>query len=471
MKKNVKKKREFLWGSATASYQCEGAWNVDEKAESMWDRYLHDNHLENGDVASDHYHHYEEDIRMMAEGGQNAYRFSLSWPRIIKDREGTVNKKGIAFYRNLIDECRKYHIEPFVTLYHWDLPQYWEEKGGWLNKETCDAFRHYAEVCFSAFKDSVRYWTTFNEPKWFIFCGYMQGNYPPNHVAQVQEVITGAYHVMLANAMAIRSFREMHIPGEIGLVASYQTIMSRYDDEMTKEAIRNADNYCNNWQVETACSGTFPQDMVAKLKREGYDVEFPEAEDLELIKENTVDFIGLNYYSPQYVTAYKGGETVLKYNNQGSGYKGDLHTVVKNWFEIDDEMMQKLPHNPWGMVIYPEGLYEAIRRCSIFHKPMYITENGMGCYEDISKDVIDDEERIRYIREHVRWLLKAKEENYDINGYFVWSPFDLYSWKNGTEKRYGLVAVDFQNGCRRRPKKSYYWYRDGIKNNWEELKC
>lgn len=171
----------FLWGGATASYQCEGAWNVDDKAESMWDYYLHEAGLENGDVASDHYHRYEEDIRMMKEGGQNSYRFSLSWPRIIKNRQGGINLKGIEFYQNLLDTCKKYDIEPFVTLYHWDLPQYWEETGGWLDHDVCAAFEHYAKVCYDHFGDKITNWTTFNEPKWFVANGYKIGNYPPGY--------------------------------------------------------------------------------------------------------------------------------------------------------------------------------------------------------------------------------------------------------------------------------------------------
>ena len=462
--------RKFLWGSATASYQCEGAWNVDDKAESMWDRYLHENDLENGDIASDHYHHYKEDIRMMAEGGQNAYRFSISWPRVIKNKAGDVNPKGIAFYSDLIDECLKNGIEPYVTCYHWDLPQYWQDEGGWLNKDVAYAFKHYCEVLFKAFRGRVKYWSTFNEPKWFIFSGYMSGNYPPCHVNQVQEVIECCYNVMLANSLAIQAFKEMKIEGEIGMVASYQTIYADQDDEASRQAIRNADNYCNNWQVETACIGAFPSDMVEKLKNQGYDLSFAKKEELKIIHDHTVDFIGLNYYSPQYVMPYQGGETIVKVNNQGKNYKGNLHTVVKDWFEIDDELMKRLPHNPWGMVIYPQGLYDAIKRCSKYHVPMYITENGLGMYEDIHQEGIHDRERIDYIREHVRCLLKAKEDGYDVNGYFVWSPFDLYSWKNGCEKRYGLVAVDFENNCQRIPKDSYYWYRDEIKNNWEDLK-
>ena len=463
-------KRKFLWGSASASYQCEGAWNVDDKAESMWDRYLHENNLENGDVASDHYHRYKEDIRMMADGGQNAYRFSISWPRIIKNKEGEVNEKGVAFYNDLINECIKNGIEPYVTCYHWDLPQYWEDEGGWLNKEVAYAFQHYCEVLFKAFGGKVKYWSTFNEPKWFIFSGYMSGNYPPCHVNQIQEVIECCYNVMLANALAIQSFKKLNIQGEIGLVASYQTIYATSDSESYKDAIRNADNYCNNWQVETAALGEFPKDMVQKLRKQGYDFSFVCKEDLKTIKENTVDFLGLNYYSPQYVLPYQSGETIVKVNNQGSKYKGNLHTVVKEWFEIDDGHMKQLPQNPWGMVIYPQGLYDAIKRCSKYNVPLYITENGLGMYEDIHNGMIQDDERISYIKSHVKSLLEAKKDGLNINGYFVWSPFDLYSWKNGCEKRYGLVGVDFDDNCKRLPKKSYYWYRDEILNDWKDLK-
>lgn len=463
-------KRKMLWGSATASYQCEGAWDEDGKVESMWDRYLHENGLENGDIASDHYHHYEEDIRMMAEGGQNAYRFSLSWPRIITDLEGNVNEKGLAFYDSLIDTCRHYDIEPFLTIYHWDLPQYLEDIGGWQNIETAYHFEKYCETLFRHFNGKVRFWTTFNEPKWFIFSGYMSGNYPPCH-RNIPEVIRGAYNVMFASALGVRKFREMKVDGEIGLVASYQTIYGLDDSAETLNAMRHADNYCNNWQVDTACLGEFPADMLDKLKQQGYDLSFAKEEELKIIRDNTVDFIGINYYSPMYIKPYTEGETLVKTNNQGKNYKGDLRSVVKGWFEVaNDDMKDKIPHNPWGMFVYPQGLYDALTRVSSYVKqPIYVTENGYGAYEQISDD-IDDQYRIDYIREHIRYLLKAKDDGVDVNGYFVWSPFDLYSWKNGCEKRYGLVAVDFDNDCRRIPKRSYYWYKTSIENDFIDLR-
>ena len=464
------KEQKMLWGSATASYQCEGGWDEDGKAESMWDHYLHEENLENGDVAADHYHKFCEDIQQMAEGRQNSYRFSISWPRVIMNRNGDVNKKGIEYYRKIILTCREKGIEPFVTCYHWDLPQYLQEIGGWLNPETCDAFQHFCEVVFKAFDGLVTWWSTFNEPKWFIFSGYMSGNYPPCH-KDPQEVIRACYHVMLANAMAVQSFRRAGIQGKVGIVASYQTIYGINQTEAGSQAIRNADNYCNNWCIDTASEGEFPQDLVQKLAEDGYDLSFAKKDELKLIQENTVDFLGLNYYSPQFVRPYTTGETDVKVNNQGKKYTGNMRTVVKGWFEIANDDMIDLARNDWGMIIYPQGIYDGLKRISAkFNGPIFITENGYGNYEDIKQGQIHDQYRIDYIREHVRWLLKAAAEGMDVRGYFVWSSFDLYSWKNGCEKRYGLVAVDFDHGCERIPKDSYYWYRDEIMNDWNDVR-
>ena len=185
--------KEFLWGGATAAYQCEGAWDADGKVSSNWDWWLHERGLPNADVASDHYHHVLEDIALAKEGGHTAYRFSLSWPRIIKDREGTVN-----------DACAEAGIEPFVTVFHWDLPVYWEELGGWTNTQTALAFEHYARVCYEAFGDRVRSWVTINEPKWFTSRGYLVGDYPPFH-QNAQEYIQAGFNIMLASALGVKA--------------------------------------------------------------------------------------------------------------------------------------------------------------------------------------------------------------------------------------------------------------------------
>ena len=459
-------REDFLWGSATASYQCEGAWNEDDKVESMWDRYLHDNHLENGDVASDHYHRYREDIKMMAEGKQNAYRFSLSWPRIIKDKEGTVNEKGIAFYRELIRTCLDHKIAPFVTLYHWDLPQYLEEEGGWLNVETCYAYERYAKVCFEAFGDLVDHWVTFNEPKWFTASGYLIGNYPPGH-QNVQEFITAAYHVMYASALGVRAFRASGRKGTIGIVHSFGPVNGVDDSLKTRIAMRYADNYANNWVLDTAATGEIPFDLLCVLSQK-YDLSFIREDQLETIRENTVDFLGLNYYSHTLVKPYTEGETSFVVNNTGKGGSNSL--IIKGWFEQIFDNPDAI-YTEWGTQIYPQGLYKGLKEVyEKYHLPVYITENGIGVREDVSAEKVEDDYRISFMNDHLNAIMNAMDEGVNVRGYFAWSTFDLYSWKNGVEKRYGLVAVDFDDDLKRKPKKSYDWYRDVIDSKGEKIR-
>lgn len=459
--------KEFLWGGATASYQCEGAWQEDGRVESMWDHYLHENNLENGDVASDHYHRFEEDIRMMKEGGQNAYRFSLAWPRIIKNREGEVNEKGIAFYRRVLETCHKYDIEPFVTVYHWDLPQYLEERGGWLNEETCYAYEHYAKVCFEAFQDLVTHWVTFNEPKWFVCSGYLIGNYPPGH-KNPQETITAAFHVMYASALGVKAFREGNYPGKIGIVHSFSPVNGVDDTLATKIAMRYADNYSNNWILDTAAKGEIPIDLLSTLSKK-YDLSMITEKHLKTIKENTVDFLGLNYYARTLVKAYSEGETTFVVNNTGKKGKGSSKVIIKDWFEqVYDP---NSTYTEWDTEIYPKGLQEGLKEVwEKYHLPIYITENGVGMYEDAKVDQIQDDYRIAFMNDHINAILNAKDAGVDVRGYFAWSSFDLYSWKNGCEKRYGLVAIDFEDGLIRKPKKSYFWFKEMIESNAQTIK-
>ena len=451
--------KDFLWGSATASYQCEGGWNEGNRAISMWDRYLHDNHLENGDVASDHYHRFEEDIRMMKEGGQNSYRFSIAWPRIIKNAEGEVNQEGVDFYNRVIDTCLKYDIEPFVTIFHWDLPDYLEQNGGWLNRQTTEAYAHYAKVCFEKFGDRVRLWTTFNEPRYYTFSGYLIGNYPPGH-QDLQETVTSSYYMMLASAMAVKEFRNGGYQGQIGIVHSFSPIYGVDSTVETAIAARYAENFYNTWILDTAALGEIPGDLLAELYGR-CDLSMMKPEDLELIKSYTVDFLGLNYYARVMIAPYTTGETTLIVNNKGKQAKGTSQTIIKGWFEqVRPESSQ---YTEWDTEIFPEGLCEGIRRVwNKYRLPVYITENGIGLYEDVTVEQVDDRQRIEFMDSHIHAVMQAKEEGCDVRGYYAWSPFDLYSWKNGTEKRYGLVAIDYEDGLKRKPKKSYYWYRDMI---------
>ncbi len=454
---------KFLWGGASASYQCEGAWDLDDRVESMWDHYLHEEQLENGDVASDHYHHFEEDIKMMKEGGQNAYRFSLAWPRIIKNKAGEINEKGIAFYHKVLDCCHKYGIEPFVTLYHWDLPQYWEETGGWLNQEVCDAFEHYAKVCYDHFHEKITHWVTFNEPKWFVCSGYLIGNYPPCF-RDTQKTIIAAYHVMYASALGVRAFKESGYPGTVGIVHSFTPVNGVDDTIETRIAMRYADNYCNNWILDTAAKGEIPIDLLSELSK-NYDISFMKPEQLAIIRENTVDFLGLNYYSRTLVKPYTEGETTFVVNNSGKEGKGSSKVIVKHWFE-------QVMHDPnstyteWDTEIYPKGLQEGLKEVhEKYGLPIYITENGIGMYEDVTVEQVQDDYRISFMEDHINAMMNAADAGVKMMGYFAWSAFDLYSWKNGCEKRYGLVAIDFEHDLIRKPKKSYGWYKDMITGN------
>lgn len=458
-------KKDFLWGSATASYQCEGAWNVDEKAESKWDKFLREGGYETGEVASDHYHFYKEDIETMAKGGQNSYRLSLSWPRIIKNREGQVNQKGIDFYRNVLQCCKENHITPFVTIYHWDLPQYWEEVGGWLNEETCYGYAHYAKVCFEQFSDLVNHWVTFNEPKWETASGYLIGNYPPGHQS-AQEFIEAGYHVMLASALGVKEFRKGNYPGQIGIVHSFGPVNGVDDSFKTKIAMRFADNYANNWVLDTAALGELPFDLVEVLS-ERFDLSCIKDEHIQILKDGTVDFLGLNYYSHTLVKPYTSGETSLVVNNSGKNFKGKPTVIIKGWFEqIFDN--PNATYTEWGTEIYPQGLQKGlIEAYNKYHLPIYITENGVGVREDVSVDMVEDDYRIAFMNDHINAIMNAADQGVDIKGYYAWSSFDLYSWKNGVEKRYGLVAIDFDHDLVRKPKKSYYWYQKVIESNGE----
>ncbi len=454
--------KQFLWGGATASYQCEGGWQEGGRVESMWDKYLHEKGLENGDVASDHYHRYKEDIRMMKEGGHNSYRFSLAWPRIIKNEAGEINPEGICFYNDLIDTCLDEGITPFVTIHHWDLPQYLEEKGGWLNRDTCVAYAKFAKVCFDAFGDRVKHWTTFNEPRYLTFSGYLIGNYPPGH-QNIQETVKASYHVMLASAMAVREFRQGGYPGQVGVVHSFAPVYGVDGSVKTQIAVRHAENFFNNWILDTAAVGEIPGDLLGELSR-CCDLSFMDEDDLAVIRRYTVDFLGLNYYARAVVKPYESGETTLIVNNAGSKAKGTSQTIIKGWFE--QVRPESSRYTEWDTEIFPEGLYEGIRRVwKKYHLPVYITENGIGLYEDVSVDRVDDKERIEFMDMHINAVLNAKEEGCDVRGYYAWSPFDLYSWKNGTEKRYGLVAVDYEDGLKRKPKSSYYWFKNVIESD------
>lgn len=461
---------KFLWGSATAAYQCEGAWKEGNRGETQWDDFSHHsplniNHV-TGDVASDFYHHYEEDIRLLAEGGQNTFRFSISWSRIIPDGVGKVNQKGIDFYNHVIDTCLKYKVVPNITLFHYDLPKPIYDIGGWANRKTVDHFVRYAKICFKEFGDRVPLWETINEPKYYSYCSYIVGNYPPNHHLDFNTFCQVGYNLLLASAKTVIEFRKSNAIGKVGMAIDTDNVQTRYKDDYGIAAARKADLFYNKWVTDTVYKGYFPDDLFPLLKESGIDLSFVKEHDKAIFMAGTLDFLGLNIYSRAFIKPYTSGETEVFMNNKGKGSKVKEGIRIKNWFETDYD--PEVPRNKWGSEIYPKCMYEELKDIKKCYGtvPVFITENGLGEYEKPDdKGYVEDDDRIKFLSNYIDYMLKAKSEGVNVCGYYTWSTMDLYSWVNGYEKRYGLVRIDFDNNFKRIPKKSYFWYKNLIKNN------
>lgn len=462
--------KDFLWGGATASYQCEGAWNEDGKGLGEWDVFSHEsplnvNHV-TGDVSCDFYHRYQEDIDMMAQGSQNTYRFSISWARILPEGVGEVNQKGIDFYNRVIDYCLSKNIEPNVTLFHYDLPQAIAAKGGFSNRDTVDDFVEYAKVCFKAFGDRVKLWVTINEPKYYAYCSNMVGNYPPNHKQDFNRFFKVVYHEALATAKAVRAYRQLNLDGQIGVVHDNSNV-ELAPDAKEKDLIKlRGDMFYNSITLDGALKGVLPASLVLMLQENGYDTSYMKFEDSLDFMKGKVDFLGLNVYNRFYLTDYTEGETEVFHNNLGAKSKMKEGIRIKNWFETTDD--PNTTRNLWGREIYPQCMYNTLLeiRENYGDIPVYITENGHGQYEKADENgYVDDQARIDMMQGYIDYMFKAMEEGCNVKGYYAWSPMDLYSWVNGYQKRYGLVRIDFNDpNLKRIPKKSYYWFKDLIEN-------
>ena len=458
--------KEFLWGSATAAYQCEGGWKEGGKGLSNWDVFCHSKKNSvnpvTGDVACDFYHHYEEDIRMLAEGGQNAYRFSIAWTRILPDGTGRKSQEGIDFYHRVIDTCRKYHVEPLVTLYHYDLPESIYEAGGWENRNIVEQFVEYARICFEEYGQKVNYWVTINEPNYETLCCYGFGNYPPN-VKDLSRRWRAMHHMLLASARAVAVFRELKLPGMVGLVSDSYPIAVLTDNEAHRKAAHMADLFFNLCVNDVCVKGAYPQDFVDQLKKDGYDLSYMKEEDPSIFADGCVDYLGINAYNRYIAEPADGPETNLGVNNTGDGKKTKFQ--IGNWFSLgEDSEMEK---TPWGMEINPRSIYDLLMDLKRLYPqiPVIITENGVGNYDEVVDGQIHDQYRIAYLEGYVDWIERAMEDGCTVLGYFVWSTMDVYSWINGYKKRYGLIYIDYDSDdLVRIPKDSYYWYKNKIQN-------
>ncbi len=462
----------FLFGAASASYQVEGAWNEDGKGLSNWDVFskIPGKTFEdtNGDVAVDHYHRYKEDIALMAEMGLESYRFSISWPRVFPNGTGEVNEKGLEFYNNLIDECLKHNIVPFVTLYHWDLPQALEEKGGWKNSETVDAFVRFADICFQSFGDRVRHWITFNEAVIFCSLGYLTGAHPPGIEGDVKGYFQTTHHVFVAHARAVELFKQNGYVGEIGITHVFNPAFSIDDAEENKFAEMHANAYSTHWFYDPILKGEYPAYVVKGLEEQGLLPDMTD-EELDLLKRTASmnDFIGLNYYSPQRVMKNDSALVMAGGRENSTGRPGNpSFDGVYKTVMMDDKVYTK-----WAWEISPEAFLDGMHMLKDRYGDVkiYITENGLGDVDPIVDGEIVDDARIEYIEGHIRAVKYAVEQGVNVAGYYAWSAIDLLSWLNGYKKQYGFIYVDHANGLARKKKKSFYWYKDIIATRAENL--
>lgn len=434
----------FIWGTATASYQIEGAWNEDGKGESIWDRFTHTpGHIlgnEDGDIACDFYHLYQKDIDLMKKLGHKAFRFSIAWARIFPHGTGEPNEAGVAFYRNLCDALHASGIATVVTLYHWDLPQKLQDKGGWVNRDIVEVFADYAAYVYKALGDKVDHWITLNEPMCIAFLGYANGEHAPGH-KDFPTALACAHNLLLSHGRAVQEYRKTSLKAPIGITLNMSMVYPSGNLPENEQACARQTEM-QRWFADPVYLGQYPQSLYNYLKDH---MTMPEilAGDMELINQK-VDFFGLNTYSPEFVEPAKGA---WPYEVRG----------VKNIKRHTDRDWEVLPQSMYDLLMSIRQRYG--------DRPLFITENGASCNDWVNSDgEIEDPNRIEYLRSYLGAVHQAIQEGVNIIGYLVWAFSDNFEWAFGTQSRFGLVYIDFETQ-ERIPKKSAYWYRDMIHRN------
>ncbi|MCB2214403.1 beta-glucosidase [bacterium] len=439
--------KDFIWGAATAAYQIEGAWDADGKGPSIWDTFSHRPYRilngDTGDVACDHYHHMPEDVALMKSMGLPAYRFSISWPRILPQGTGQVEPRGLDFYDRLVDELLRAGIQPMATLNHWDLPQALQNKGGWVNRDSADWFADYAGIVFQRLGDRVPYWTTHNEPYVIAFMGYAQGTFAPG-IASLTDGYQAAHHLNLAHGLAVQCYRAMGLDGQIGIVLNLSTFTPKTDKpEDVAAALRNED-HINNVFLDPIFKGHYPTNLMDWI---GEMQPVIKGSDMAVISE-PIDYLGINYYFGNVVSFSPHGE-------------------LKSFSEPDLDAGWGLTGKGWG--ISPSRLTQLLLHLKddYGNPAMFITENGTALGEPADAEgYVDDQGRINYLRAHFIAAHRALSKGADLKGYFVWSLMDNFEWAEGFSLRFGMIHVDFDDPARTRvPKASAAWYQDVIANN------
>lgn len=431
----------MLWGAATASYQIEGSTRADGRGESIWDRFASvPGSIADGstaETADDHYVRYREDVALMRDLGLQAYRFSVAWPRIQPEGRGPANRRGIDFYQALVEELLEAGIRPFVTLYHWDLPQALQDRGGWADRDTVGRFAEYADLVTGVLGDRVSDWITFNEPFVHTYLGHVSGQHAPGLADEALLPVVG-HHLLLAHGTAVPVIRanQRAADGQVGITIYTSPTLPATDSDADDEAARLVDGVVNRWWLDALFTGTYPADV---LEATGFD---PDPADLAVIA-TPIDFLGMNYY---------------------------YRTRVAH----DPDRTFALPPPPggpgataMGWTVEPDGLHEILMRVHRTYAPprIHVTENG-AAYDDVvdADGRVHDPRRVAYLEEHIAAVEQAAADGAPVEGYFAWSLLDNWEWAEGYRPRFGVVHVDYATQ-RRTVKDSGAWYRDHIQKS------
>ena len=447
----------FLWGAATAAYQIEGAAAEGGRSPSIWDTFSHTpgrvRDGDTGDVATDHYHRWREDVDTMGELGLDAYRFSVSWPRVQPGGKGPLNAEGVAFYDRLVDTLLERGVAPVLTLYHWDLPQELEDAGGWPVRDTAERFADYAESMGEILGDRVHTWTTLNEPWVAAFVGYAEGRHAPGRT-EPAAALAAAHHLNLAHGLAGRALRSVVAEtAQLSVTLNLHVVRGAGEDE--SEAVRRLDALGNDIFLGPMLGDGYP----AALREDTAaitDWSFVQDGDERAIGVS-LDVLGVNYYTPMLVRR-RTGDTVAG--------------TASPWVGCADLELPPTPppHTEMGWTVDPTGLEELLTRLHADHPglPLMITENGAACPDEVDADGrVRDADRIAYLEGHITAVRRAIATGVDVRGYFVWSLLDNFEWAHGFSKRFGIVHVDFATG-RRTWKDSASWYRDVVRDSQKE---
>lgn len=430
--------KDFIWGTSTASYQIEGAAHEDGRGASIWDTFSHTpgrvKNGDTGDVACDHYHRLHSDLDLMKYIGIDAYRLSVAWPRVIPNGRGNVNSKGLAFYDRLIDGLLEREIEPWVTLYHWDLPQVLQDAGGWGSRDTAHALAEYTQVVTGALGDRVKHWITINEPWCVAYLGYGVGVHAPGEKDMALS-LRAAHNVLLAHGMAVPIIRENSSGAKVGITLNLTPGYPATDSEEDATATRLFDGFFNRWYLDPVQARGYPSDML-----EAYGPIAPEVKpgDLETIAVKT-DFLGVNYYTRSFIR----------------------HDPTQP-FDVGQVQPPNLERTSMGWEVFPDGLRDLLVRLKndYVDQPIYVTENGAAFEDTLEPDgSINDSARQRYLERHFQACHEAIQHGANLKGYFAWSLMDNFEWAEGYEKRFGLTHVNFETQ-ERRLKRSGEWFRD-----------